>query len=404
MGFHSQDDLKYGENSINKALASGQITQDDADLIRAYASEYQATRHVSNLRVLKSIFELVNWRRFIPIPYREVTITQLHKALNDLNTANSSRGTPFKENTKHDYVKGLKWFLQWMIEEGHSKLSKEKVDKIKVPPVDSCTTTPDCILQEEDILAMVSQARTFRDKALLFVLYESGCRIGELARIKWKDVVFNDDSTVGLTLSDTKTRKTRHALLGASVEYLAGWRNNYPGTPENDSYVFISTNGEPMEYRAMSQIISRTAQKAGVEKRVTPHLFRKSRITSMIRQNFQESVIKLAMWGNPGTNMLKTYGVLSEQDIDAEYREKMGIQKKEIKEDKKMLPRQCKSCFAMNGPQSNFCHVCGKPLTSEVQKKVANYRDRVQTLLRENPSAAVALVELMTELKPENTE
>ena len=70
MGFHSQDDLKYGEASINKGLASGQITQDDADLIRAYASEYQATRNVSNLRVLKSIFELVNWRRFIksPIP------------------------------------------------------------------------------------------------------------------------------------------------------------------------------------------------------------------------------------------------------------------------------------------------------------------------------------------------
>ena len=47
-----------------------------------------------------------------------------------------------------------------MIEEGHSKLSKDKVDKIKVPAVDTCTTSPDAILQEDDILAMVSQART----------------------------------------------------------------------------------------------------------------------------------------------------------------------------------------------------------------------------------------------------
>ena len=398
MGFHSQDNLKYGEASIKRALTSGQITPDDADLIRAYASEYQATRHVSNLRILKSIFELVNWRRFILAPYREVTITQLHKALNELNTANSSRGNPFKDNTKHDYVKGLKWFLQWMISEGHSKLLKEKVDKIKVPPVDSCTTTPDCILQEDNILTMVTQARTFRDKALLFVLYESGCRIGELARIKWKDVVFNDDSTVGLTLTDTKTRKTRHALLGASVEYLAGWRNNYPGTPDNDTFVFISANGEPMEYRAMSQIISRTAKKAGVEKRVTPHLFRKSRITSLIKQNYQESVIKQAMWGNLGTNMFKTYVVLSEQDIDAEFRERMGIQKKEIKEDKKMVPRQCKSCFAMNGPQSNYCHVCGKPLTEEAQRNVNTGIEQVRHLLGENPNAQSAFLELLKEL------
>jgi site-specific recombinase XerD len=399
MGFHSQDNLKYGEASINKALASRKITRDDANLIREYATEYQATRHVSNLRVLKSIFEMVNWRRFIQSPYREVTITQIHKALNDLNTANTLRGKPFKENTKHDYVKGLKWFLHWMISEGHSKLLKEKIDKIKVPPVDSCTTTPDGLLQEDDILAMVTQARTFRDKALLFVLYESGCRIGELARIKWKDVVFNDDSTVGITLSDTKTRKIRHALLGASVEYLAGWRNNYPGTPDNENFVFVSVNGEPMEYRAMSQIISRTAKKAGLEKRVTPHLFRKSRITSLIKQNYQESVIKQAMWGNLGTNMFKTYVVLSEQDIDAEFREKMGIQKKEIKEDKKMVPRQCKSCFAMNGPQSNFCHVCGKPLTDEAKIKVKSVSSQLETVFVENPKAQTIFYELLAELK-----
>jgi integrase/recombinase XerD len=129
MGFHSQDDLKYGDASIEKGLASGQITPDDAVLICAYVAEYQATRHVSNLRIVKCVFEIVNWRRFIKSPYRAVTITQIHAALNELNTANTRRGKPFKDNTKHDYVKGLKWFLQWMIEEDHSKLSKRKMIK-----------------------------------------------------------------------------------------------------------------------------------------------------------------------------------------------------------------------------------------------------------------------------------
>jgi hypothetical protein len=41
------------------------------DLIRAYASQYQAERYVSTLRVIKSIFELVVWRRFIKSQYRE---------------------------------------------------------------------------------------------------------------------------------------------------------------------------------------------------------------------------------------------------------------------------------------------------------------------------------------------
>jgi hypothetical protein len=50
-GFHSRDNLKYGDASINKALASGQITQDDADLIRAYASQY----HTAFLEFLKGL-------------------------------------------------------------------------------------------------------------------------------------------------------------------------------------------------------------------------------------------------------------------------------------------------------------------------------------------------------------
>jgi len=165
--------------------------------------------------------------------------------------------------------------------------------------------------------------------------------------LQWKDVVFNEDGTVGLALNDTKTRKIRHSLLGASVEYLAGWRNNYPGPADNSHFVFVTDDKEPMEYRAMAQVVSRTAIRAGVDKRVTPHLFRKSRITSLIRQNYQESVIKQAMWGNLGTNMFKTYVVLSEQDIDAEFREKMGLKEKGDQRRQENDPRQCSYCFAM---------------------------------------------------------
>jgi uncharacterized paraquat-inducible protein A len=105
------------------------------------------------------------------------------------------------------------------------------------------------------------------------------------------------------------------------------------------------------------------------------------------------------MWGNIGTNMLKTYVALSEQDIDAEFREKMGLKKKEVKEEKKMAPRQCKSCFAMNGPQSNFCHVCGKPLTDRAQQDVEHSTDTLRKLLAENPAAQTELLELLKSMK-----
>jgi len=55
----------------------------------------------------------------------------------------------------------------------------------------------------------------------------------------------------------------------------------------------------------------------------------------------------------------------------------------------------------MNGPQSNFCHVCGKPLTGEAQRNVSDYSEQVQQLLADNPKAQIAFLELMKALKSE---
>jgi hypothetical protein len=72
--FHPQVQLRYGENSINRVLGRGMITQEDADLIHACIAEYQASRHVSGGRVLKVMYEPVNWRRFIRVPYQDPSI------------------------------------------------------------------------------------------------------------------------------------------------------------------------------------------------------------------------------------------------------------------------------------------------------------------------------------------
>jgi len=64
---------------------------------------------------------------------------------------------------------------------------------------------------------------------------------------------------------------------------------------------------------------------AGIEKRIHPHLFRKSRITELVRKNYQESVLKETFWANPDTSMFRTYLKLSEKDIDDEFLRRAGL-------------------------------------------------------------------------------
>lgn len=367
--FHDCTNPQYGINSLNNALEKGGLIQDDADLISEYVEESRAVRSISDARALKIIYDLVAWRRFLSVPYRTANITEIHRAINALNVGTSIRGTPFAQNTKHDYVKILKTFCTWLIDQGYSDLPATKIQKIRAPRVNTQTVDPADILTQQEIVDLIAACSTIRDRAIIATLYETGARISEIARLAWRDIHF-DDYGASVTIHDEKTGRSRHSRAIASIEYLTAWRNTYPGDPSGSAGVFISSrDGQPMKYRALAQMISRSSKRAGIRKRVHPHLFRHSRITHLIQQNYQESVIKKTMWGNLNTAQFQTYANLCNTDIDEEFLEKAGIKKKQIKEDNKLSPQQCDTCFAVNGPANDYCRKCGAPLSEEARQK-----------------------------------
>jgi integrase len=389
MSFYPGVQLQYGWNALNDALQRGQVTEDDTAIIRHYIGEYQATRHIKEHRALKTLYDITNWRRFIKKPYRDCTAGDVYLGINDMKTGLSLRDKPFKQNTQHDYIKALKQFLLWMHENGYTSIPVDKIKAIKTPARDMDTTRPDELLSEQEILKMIEAARSTRDKAIISLFFELGCRIGELARLKWHDITF-DRYGAKVHVTDTKTNKMRYSRITASVEFVSSWRN-VSAFNTSDDPVFYSNRNEPMEYQNLSKMLKDTAKKAGITKPIKTHLFRKSRITSMVRQNYQESIIKQVAWGNPDTRMLRTYLCLAEKDIDNAFLEKAGIQTEESQQENVLKPRPCARCHTINSPTSQFCSKCAFALTSEV---AADQDDLISKLL-ENPAILRRMAEEM---------
>ena len=377
---------EMAERSIQKALKASIITDNDERLIREYLAEYRATRHISTGRSNKMTYALVGWRRFLKVPYQEMTLPDLYGAIADLKEAESERGRRYKQNTLHDKIRILKRFLFWLVDEKGVGIPREKVQQIRIPRVDNQTTSPDELLEPEEVLAIIRAAKSPRDRAFVATLYESGCRIGELARLRWRDLVF-DEYGVGVHIHDTKNQKIRYARLTSSTEYLATWRNACPGA-KLDDLIFPAPRAAVLTHSACSKILRNLGRAAGVKKRVRAHIFRKSRITHMIRENYQESVIKSAMWGNLDTQMFSTYVVLSQKDIDAEFLEKAGIQTRE-KKAAPILPVPCSRCHAINAPTSEHCRKCGLPLTEDAIARI----ERMRQDILENPEGLIKLLQ-----------
>ena len=371
--------IRYGyQVSLESGLQDGVITDHDRKLILDYVEERKVTKGLSVARINKIVSHLVGWRRFLRVPFSDASIGDIYSAVNALKEGKSLKGKPFSQNTVHDYIRVLKPFLHWLNEEGHNELNITKIRKIQSPPVDRDTKCPDDLLTVKEVEQLLEASKDLRNRAIIGVLYESGCRIGELGRLQWKDVIFDEYGTK-LYLTDNKTKKRRYSRLTLAASYLAAWRVEYPGSPSGDNLVFISQQRTRLEYNAFLRILQRTGKAAGIPKNVHPHILRSSRITHMVSQNYQESVIKQSMWGNLKTDMFETYVKLGEGDIDAEYLEKAGVVMKKDTADE-LKARPCPNCHTTNAPTFDHCYKCGWALSPEAIARTSELKGEIEKL------------------------
>ena len=270
-----------------------------------------------------------------------------------------------------------------MVENNYSDIDARKLNKIKPPGIDTMTKTADMLLSEEEVQRMIAAATTSRDRAILSVLYEGGLRIGELGSMTWNDVHFTD---VNVTLNtDAKTAKPRFIPLYTSKPYLIQWKNDYPLKIEPSSFVFLTaTTHKSLTYDSIAHHIQLIAQKAGITKHITPHIFRHSRVTHLIQQKVPETVIKKMIWGNITSNMFQTYAHLTDNDVENSLAELNGIKldtSAATKRKKRMLPVQCPKCATINTPTAAYCSTCGVALAEEAKDEQTTHMDELRKLL-----------------------
>jgi len=352
----------YATNSMNIAIESGIITEDDKDLMREFFMERQSAAGVSQGHINKLACSLVCWRRFLG-EFRALKITDIYAGIDAMKSANSGRGTKFSQNTIFDYVAVLKHFTLWLIENGYNSIPEKKIERIRLPNRNVITKKATDLLLPDEIKLIVGACKKSKDRAMILLLYEGGFRIGEIATLTWGDIEFVAGGvSVGVLF---KTKYYRHVRVVMATEYLKVWKADYPEVPLSDALVFVNEWNHPYTHSTISRRIARIVQSAGIERHVTPHIFRHSRITHLIKEGMQESAIKMMMWGQPDTRMWKTYVHLTGQDIDDEVARMYGIvDKKDDDLDTGVTPKQCTNCSTINPPLAFTCYTCGQPLDS----------------------------------------
>lgn len=393
--FHRGAAPNYYLHLIDLGRKNGVLTDTDVTVLQEFIDTRKVKtgkergRKITPIRKTKIAQTLITTKRFLKKEWSAATIKDLGWAVDAINSSK------YKRNTRNDLIRGLKTFYKWLIDNGYTKTVSltdlYHEDKgIQAPGVDSDTTEARDLLTRDEIAAIIGGCLTNRDKAIVATLYESAGRISEIARLTWDDLEYTNEGVINLTITDEKTHTRRHVPLLMAMEYLASWRASYPGDPTGKVPIFIDRDNLPMDYRNISYQITRAATRAGITKRANPHVFRKSRLTEMVREGYQESVIKEVGWNNQSSQMLKTYIKLGKDDVMNEFLDKQGIKKREQRQ-KKNVPQQCSFCFAMNSAVSEFCHKCGAPLSEDAKAQIQKKSQEIESALTpEDKKSALA--------------
>lgn len=284
----------------------------------------------------------------------------IEEAIAKLDTLKLDNGKQIAPETKRNVKVVVKAF--WKHLKGDDEFYPSEVRWIKSSGNNTKRILPQNLLDEKDIIKMISATSSFRNKAIISLLYDSGIRIGELINIYKKDI--NLEGKIGYINVNGKTGMRRIPIT-FSVRYIAQYLNLHKDKKLEEP--LFTTEGTwsnlnyKSDYQAIRKMLKETSAKAKITKPVNPHAFRHSRATDYAGKGINDRVL-MEYFGWRSPDIISTYTHLSGKNITDAVLQANGIKPIERQIKSKLEDRKCSRCDFTNTLDSVYCNRCGAPL------------------------------------------
>lgn len=300
---------------------------------------------------------------------------------------NDSLGKPFREHERHSissFLAGLRHrmgpnsvksvarnlvtFYNWLHEDVAMPRSFLKAFAVKGREPERS------LIDDQDFDALLAAAdggpayaiRTLRDQAILHLLRESGMRRSEIVSLNHGSVSLDPKGGTWLKMPTMAKRlKTgpRDILITKAAGALKALMMAVPGAEDDPIFRSLSdrTLGRRLWPNEVGRIVTRLRRQAGLQKRITPHLFRHTEATNLVKKGWNDEMINKKLW-TPGSRMGRIYVHLDRSDLADQTRRDAGIT--DTGHDAASLSKQCPACAESIRAAALKCKHCGEWLTA----------------------------------------
>lgn len=382
-------------NQIENVIRHKDLIEEQRDVLNEYYKYISLGIRIKSLNSILSVLKSVRWfADFIKKPFNEATKEDV------INFVHYKKRKGNNDNYINQCLIYLKAFYKWYL--GGGEFYPDFIKWIK-PRIKTKEIEHSELLTWEDIEFLSEYCYSNRDKAILYLLRDTGGRIEEtILRPKIKDLIPDD---YGFKLRVNGKTGLRHIRLIKSVPMLKMWLNEhkYKGNSEAPLFYVVratqKTKGEPIKYPTMETLFCRLRKSSGIQKPINPHSFRHASVTDRAMDGYQEKELRIIYGWGFNSPMPDRYANFGEVEVDRKILEKEGKLKVEKKEHSEINLRVCKSCGKDNRTDTIYCVFCANNIDAVREKEQADAMYNALAKIIQDPDKAKVFGDLLKSVK-----
>jgi len=257
-------------------------------------------------------------------------ITDLKRVTRDTLTVYQVKLIEFRDKKGRRYtiatvsikIRAVKRFFEYL--ESSNQILINPAEHIKEPKKE--TRLPRAVLTEDEVRKILDQPNLstmtgIRDRTVLEVFYSSGIRLAELLNL----TVYDCDLQGGMLRVKGKFSKDRVVPLGKHAirflkEYITRVRPRHTKNNKAVRNLFVNQTGQPLASQTIQQQIRNYAKEAGIKKHVTPHIFRHTFATELVKNGADIRAVQ-KMLGHSCLSVTQIYTKVAGVDVKRTHRQ-----------------------------------------------------------------------------------
>lgn len=198
--------------------------------------------------------------------------------------------------TQSRVISGLRSFFDYLVFDNYRK--SNPLEQIEAPKIGRKLPDTISVLEIDKIVAAIDLSKPLgeRNRAIIETLYSCGLRVSELTHLKISDLFFEE----GFLKVTGKGDKQRFVPIGVNTQkfiniYRQHWRSLIGIDTEHKDTLFLNQRGKQLTRAMIFTIVKKLAEKAGIQKSISPHTFRHSFATHLLENGADLRAIQMML-------------------------------------------------------------------------------------------------------------